>query len=323
MSKNRAVVVDPNAPGRLVIGSVDDPAPLPSEAVVRVNAFSLNRGEVRRALTANTLPHGWRPGWDVAGVVEQAAADGSGPPVGARVVAFLRSGGWAERVAVPARSMAELLPEVSLAQAATLPVAGLTALYGLARGGLLLERTVLITGATGGVGDYAIQIARLSGARVVASVRRPDQEALVREAGADEVAVGGLTGAAKTFGPYDLILDSVGGQTLADALTLLAEGGTCVSLGTTAGEQVTFDASAFYLTGRASLYGFILFDELGVEPASVGLARLVRLVAAGKLTPRIQVEAPWSRVAEIAQDLMNRRFFGKAVLHVETAGNAG
>lgn len=316
MDTNRAVLVDLNRPERLFLGEVAAPDPLPSEAVVRVHAFSLNRGEVRMALTMTEPRPGWRPGWDVAGVVERAAADGSGPKEGARVVGFLRSGGWAERVAVPTRALAELPPEVSFAQAATFPVAGLTALLALSRNGLLLERTVLITGATGGVGDYAVQLARLSGARVTASVRSTDQESFVREAGADTVAVGGDLCAAREFGPYDLIVDSVGGATLAAALTMLAEGGVCVSLGTTAGAQITFDASQFYLTGRAILYGFILFDELGTEPASVGLARLARLVAAGKLNPRIALEAPWSEVAAVARQLMERRFPGKAVLHV-------
>jgi NADPH:quinone reductase-like Zn-dependent oxidoreductase len=316
MDTTRAVIVDPSVPGKLAIRDVPAPAPLPSEALVRVEAFSLNRGEVRRALTT-TPPEGWRPGWDVASVVERAAADGSGPKEGARIVGFLRSGGWAERAAVPTRALAELPPAVTFAQAATLPVAGLTALYALSKGGLLVERNVLTTGATGGVGDFALQIARLSGARVVAQVRRAEQEGFVREAGADEVAVGdGLAAVAGGYGPFDLIIDSVGGQTLAAAMGMLTEGGVCVSLGTTAGNQVTFDASTFYLTGRAVLYGFILFDELGNEPASIGLERLVRLVASGKLTPRISVEASWERVAEVAQELTERKYPGKAVLHI-------
>ena len=318
MSTNYAVVVDPATPGRLALREVAAPSPLPSDAVVRVAAVSLNRGEVRRAMTS--AQEGWRPGWDLAGTVEAAAADGSGPKAGARVVGFLRSGAWAEYAAVPTNALAELPPSVTFAQAATLPVPGLTALHALAKGGLLLERTVLITGATGGVGDFGIQLARLSGARVVASVRRPEQEGFVREAGADQVAVGEDLSAAREFGPYDLVIDSVGGGTLTAALTLLAEGGVCVSLGTTAGAQVTFDASRFYLTGRAVLYGFILFDELGVEPASAGLARLSRLIAAGKLNPRISLEAPWTQIADVARQLLDRRYLGKAVLHVAGEG---
>src|SRR6266849_4111059 len=142
MNANRAVVVDPEAPGRLVIRPVAEPVPDRSEAVVRVRAFSLNRGEVRRSGMAVA---GWRPGWDLAGEVERAAADGSGPRVAARVVGLLPEGAWAERVTVPAHALAELPDKVTFSQAATLPVAGLTALHALEKRGLLLGRRVLVT----------------------------------------------------------------------------------------------------------------------------------------------------------------------------------
>jgi NADPH:quinone reductase-like Zn-dependent oxidoreductase len=229
----------------------------------------------------------------------------------------MRNGGWARYVAVPTARMAQMPPAVTMAQAATLPVAGLTALYALAKGGQLIERSVLITGATGGVGDYAIQLARLSGARVAAHVRRADQEAQVRDAGADFVAIGEDLEGARQYGPYDLVLDSVGGAILPAAMTMLTEGGTCVSFGTTGGNPVTVDASTFYAIGRASLYGFILFDELGIEPASLGLARLGRLVAAGRLRPRISLEASWTEIASMARKLTDRQYPGKAVLHVD------
>ena len=125
MAANHAVVVDHAVPGTLAIREVAPPTPLPSEALVRVATISLNRGETRRAMEA---ADGWCPGWDLAGVVVQAAADGSGPRTGARVVGFLRSGAWAESVVVPTNALAELPDAVTFAQAATLPVAGLTAL---------------------------------------------------------------------------------------------------------------------------------------------------------------------------------------------------
>jgi NADPH2:quinone reductase len=309
----RAVVVDTEAPGRLTLREVAPPVPAPSEALVRVAAVSLNLGEVHRSFTADA---GWRPGWDLAGVVEQAAADGSGPPAGTRVVGLLRSGAWAERVAVPTDAIAALPEAVSFAQSATLPVAGLTALYALERGGLLLGRPVLITGASGGVGHFACQLARHAGARVVAGIRRPEREAAARAAGAHGVVIGEDLASAGALGPYPLILESVGGASLAAALALLAPDGICVSYGSSAGSDVTFDASRFFHTGGAVLYGFILLHELKREPASQGLGRLAAMVADGRLHPHIDVEAPWTEVGAIALQLLERRITGKAVLHL-------
>ncbi len=314
MGKTSAVVVRADAPGRLALGEVEEPSPAPSEAVVRVVAVSLNRGEVRRAQAAED---GYRPGWDLAGRVEKAAADGSGPEEGVRVVGLLPSGAWAELVTVPTDSLSELPEGVSFEEAATLPIAGLTALYALEKGGGLLERMVLVTGASGGVGHFALQLARLSGARTVALVRRKENEALVRKAGAREVAVGEDGSAAEEFGPYHLVLESVGGQVLSDALSMLAPGGTCVTFGISAAPEATFDVRNFFFTGGASLYGFIIFHEVLAKPAAEGLARLSRLLQEGRLCPHVSVEAPWTEVGDVAWQLLNRGFTGKAVLRVE------
>ncbi len=311
MSDTRAVVVDPEAAGRLVIRPVAGPVPDRGEAVVRVRAISLNRGEVRRAGMAAA---GWRPGWDLAGVVERPAADGAGPRAGARVVGLLLEGAWAEQVAVPAHALAELPDKVTFSQAATFPVAGLTALHALGKGGPLLGRRVLITGASGGVGDFAVQLARLAGAHVTATARRADQTASLRELGAHEVLV------AEEIPPsprYDLIVESVGGRTLGTALAALARGGVCVTLGVSAAAEVTFDTRQFFVAGRTTLYGFYLFTELGSEPAGVGLRRLADLVAAGQLAPHVSLERPWTEIAQVAQDLMARRYPGKAVLTLD------
>ncbi len=313
MAANHAVVVDGGVPGTLSVRAVALPTPLPSEALVRVTTISLNRGETRRAMEA---ADSWRPGWDLAGVVVQAAADGSGPPANARVVGLLRSGAWAEYVAVPTNALAELPDAVTFTQAATLPVAGLTALYALAKRGLLLHRRVCITGATGGVGDFAIQLARLAGAQVVAQVRRPDQAAIVKETGADAVVVGEDTAVFAQHAPYDLVLESVGGQCFAAALATVAKGGVCVSLGGSASHEATCDLRQFRQKGLTMLYGFMLFEELALEPASVGLAHLAGLVAVGKLRPTVSVEAPWTQIGQVARQLLDRKFVGKAVLHV-------
>jgi len=285
-----------------------------AEALVRVAAISLNRGEVRRAMSPGEP--GLRPGWDLAGTVGRAAADGSGPPEGTRVVGMLASGAWAERVAVPTNALAPLPDGVSFEDAATLPIAGLTALYALEKGGNLLGKTVLVTGASGGTGDFAVQLARLAGARVVALVRREEHVPLVRAAGAHEVAVGEDGETAREYGPYDLILESVGRAVLGNALSMLASDGTCVSFGVSAAPETTFDVRSFFWKGGAKLYGFIIFHEVLANPASEGLARLVRFVETGDLRPRIEVEAPWTRIGEVARSLMDRSYTGKAVLRV-------
>lgn len=313
MGKIQAVVVDPTVSGRLTLQEVDAPIPAPNEALIRVAVISLNRGEIRRATTAEA---GWQPGWDLAGVIETSASDGSGPAAGTRVVGFVRAGGWGELVAVPTNAIAALPEAVSFAQAATLPVAGLTAYHALKQGGLLLGKSVLITGASGGVGNFAIQLARLSGAEVIAHIRQPEQEDLIKAAGAHQVVIGAdLPLNHDSF--YDLIVESVGGKTLTAALGSIAPDGVVVLFGTSGGTEVTFDAQRFYgVSSGASLYALILFNELKRESAAIGLSRLLKLVASGQLTPQISIEAPWTEVADLAQRLLDRRYPGKAVLHV-------
>ncbi|MDQ3891636.1 MAG: zinc-binding dehydrogenase, partial [Actinomycetota bacterium] len=175
---------------------------------------------------------------------------------------------------------------------------------------------ILVTGASGGSGHFGVQLAWLSGARVVALVRREENEKLLREAGAHEVAVGEDAGNAGAFGHYHLILESVGGKVLGDAIGMLATGGTCVAFGAAGEAETSFDVRSFYLVGGARLYGFILFHEVLAHPASDGLARLAALVAEGQLRPHVSVEASWEEVGEVAQRLLERGYTGKAVLSV-------
>src|SRR6476646_8822627 len=165
-----ALVTTPNGTAPVELREVPEPQPQRNEALVAVHAFSLNRGELRSVRNNGV---GWVPGQDVAGVVLKQAEDGNGPPAGARVVALTDEFGWAQRVAVASHRMAVLPDTVGFAQAATLPVAGLTALRTLRHGAPLLGKRVLITGAAGGVGTLAVQLAARSGARVTAVVGRP------------------------------------------------------------------------------------------------------------------------------------------------------
>ena len=314
MSSIRAIVVDPEVPGRLAIKEVEAPQAGPSEALVQVEATSLNRGDV---FSAMHFPAGWRPGWDLAGTVIKQAASGTGPKVGSRVVGMLAVGGsWAEQVAVPTNRLAELPASVTFAQAATIPTAGLTAFRALQQGGLLLNKHVLITGSTGGVGRFALQLARLSGAYVVGTVRHTRHETVVHEAGADEVIVGDDLAPARAYGPYHLIIDLVGGKTLESAIPLLATGGTCVIVGASASPSATIDFGALIRTGRATLYALNMYAEFDSRPRSEDLAWLAQMVAEQQLRTPIEVEASWHEIGEVAQRLLQRQFTGKAVLHL-------
>src|SRR5579884_4044546 len=305
-----AVVVDRAAPGGLIMQNVPEPDPLPSEALVRVRAMSLNLGEVRRAKAA---ADGWRPGWDFAGTVERAA--GAGPPAGARVVGMLDAGAWTELLAAPAHRLAVLPDTVSFEEASTLPVAGLTALYALGKRGSLLGRRVLVTGASGGVGMFALQLARLEGARATALVHREEKRDAVTPY-ADEVFVGDEASVAASAGPFDLVLESVGGKVFASALQLLAENGMLVTFGTSAERTSTMEVAPFYAKGGLSIYGFILFHELETQPAGRNLARLLSLLAEKKLDVRIDATMPFARIADAAERLWSRGVTGKLVVTV-------
>ncbi len=313
MTTIRAVTVETEAPAHLTLGSFEAPSPAANEALVRVRAISLNRGEVRGAQNARP---GARPGWDIAGTIEQAAADGSGPKAGERVVGMLRTGAWAELVAVPSTNLAVLPESVSFAQASTLPVAGLTALYALDRGDGLVERKVLVTGASGGVGIFGVQMAVYGGAQVTGLVRQEKHIEAVKAAGAQTVYADETGAAAKESGPYNLVLESVGGQVLGNVLGMVAPAGSVVCYGVSAGGPASIDSNVFLRT-RMTVSGLAVFTEINREGAGVGLARLARMVANGTLKPLIAIETPWTQIGEVAQQLLDREYPGKAVLLVE------
>jgi NADPH:quinone reductase len=300
----RGYVTDASVPGGLRLADdLAEPRPAGGELLVEVRAYSVNRGEL---FLLQQRRDGWRPGQDLAGVVIQAA-DG-GPPAGARVVGIADQACWAERVAVPVDRVAVLPDDVSFEQAAALPIAGLTALRALRAGGSLLGRQVLVTGATGGVGQFAVQLAAAAGARVTAQVSSPERDEETGRLGARQT-VTSLDD--ETLGPFQLVLDGVGGQVLTGAVHRLAPGATAVSYGTVGG-QAELSLPDFATAPMARVLWFFYFAS--PETMGADLAVLAGLVADGRLDPLLGLVRDWEHTPEVLDALRHRQVRGKAVL---------
>ena len=302
-----AIVNTPGGSAPIELRELAAPEPAPNETLVEVRAFSLNRGELR---LFQIRPEGWRPGQDISGVVLKQAADGSGPTTGTRVVALTDNAGWAERAAVPSHRMAALPDNVLLEEAAALPVAGLTALRTLRHGAPLLGKRVLITGAAGGVGHLATQIAARSGARVTAVVGGAERHRHLR--GVDEI----VEDIDKVQGNFALILESAGGPSLAAAIARVEAKGTIVVFGNSSGEPTPFSFRDLAEHPNARIQGFSYFTSEAEERFAPDLALLVSLVADGSLKPHL-VEHSWRELAQIGPQLRNRQIRGKAVFHID------
>lgn len=301
----RGYLTDPSAAAGLRLAAdLPEPEPAPNEALLAVRAYSVNRGETR---LVPMRPNAWRPGQDVAGVVVAPAADGSGPRAGTRVVAIVDQAGWSERVAASTDRLAALADNVAFEQAAALPVAGLTALRALRVDGALLGRRVLVTGASGGVGQFAVQLARIAGAHVTALVHGDARAPEARELGAHEVVTSLEAGETR----FDLVLDGVGGPLLPAILARCAPRATVAMYAGGGGAQI--DLSSFRPAPLAKLMGFFIYADHGTTMAE-DLGTLAGYVADGRLRPRLGLVAPWERTHEAFAALHEHRLVGKAVL---------
>ncbi|MDF3338106.1 zinc-binding dehydrogenase [Mycolicibacterium septicum] len=302
----RALVYDPLAAANLRFDEVAEPSVTESEALIGVHAIALNFGELH--FIDHARKPGDVPGWDSAGVVVQAAADGSGPPVGARVVGFNGGAGWAERRAIATENLAELPEFVEFEEAAALPVAGVTALQALRALGPVVGRRVLITGASGGVGRFAVQLAARAGAHVIAAVGSPQRGEGLEDLGAAEVVVGLDDVTEPVFG----VLDNVGGPLLAQAFRLVDDGGSLQSIGMASNEPTTINFEEERRLGRHKR-----LEPFNIStPIQTDLRYLLTVLADGELDPQIGLRDSWENISAAAQALLARKVAGKAVLRV-------
>jgi NADPH2:quinone reductase len=294
----------------VTLSDVDVPTPAVDEALVAVEAFSVNRGEIMLLAAGRQDP----PGKDIAGRIVQAAADGSGPAAGTRVVAHVERGGWAERVRVPAGHMAGLPDEVSSQAAAALPLAGLTALRLLRAAGGVAGGRLLLTGASGGVGHYLVELAAAIGVKVTAVTSTPARGERLLALGADAV----VSSVEEADGRFDVAIDSVGGDVFGQALLKLDRDGLMLWYGQASLDPARADFFAVQqgpidVTIRSVVY----WTEADRDQED--LATLVDLVAAGRLHPEIGEIADWTETPRVLAAVRDRRVRGNAVLTLPQA----
>lgn len=297
----------PSEPRSVRIDTTPEPTAADDEALVAVEAFSVNRGETFLLDHPRT---GWRPGKDIAGTVLAAARDGSGPPVGTRVVGHPPDSGWAERAVVPTASVAAIPADISAVTAAALPLAGLTAVRLLRKAGAVIGRRLLITGASGGVGHYLVELATAAGAEVTAVSATAERGERLRQFGATTISDVG-----KAEGWFDVAMDSVGGESLVEARRRTDPAGTLIWFGQAGGQPVTLDFFD-WIRGTVGAQIEPFHYEASDRPNSVDLATLVRLVSTGRLHPEIGTRRPWQHTAQVIDDIRCRRVRGNAVLEV-------
>jgi NADPH:quinone reductase len=225
------------------------------------------------------------------------------------VAALVDWEGWAELAPVPVHRLAAIPDGVDTADAAALPMAGTTALGVLRHGGgRLLGMRVLVTGASGGVGHLAAQLAAIGGARVTAiAPRRADALA----------SLDGVTVAAAvtdTEGPFDLVAESVGGDALRAAIERTARDGVVVAYGNSSREPTPVDFVAF---GHDEATLRTYFSARHEHEVGARLRVLLHLMAAGRLRVDVGRRESWDRLDDVLDALDARQFAGKSVLLVD------
>lgn len=298
-------------PDVLTIVDAPAPHPLPTEVLVRVRAIGLMPLEAR--LRSGEFPMMGRPpfvlGWDISGVVEdgpQTWRFRPGDEVFGMPLFPRAAGAYAELVAAPALHLVRKPASLSPVEAAALPSVGLTAWQGLVDlAGVTVGDRVLVHGGGGGVGHVAIQIAKALGAYVITTAGGSKRE-FVEKLGADEVIDYTAVDFADAVHDIDVVLDTIGGDTVERSLGVLRPGGHLV---TAVAEDDPDLLAAVEAAGMR-------FSGIAVDPDPIGLRALVALVDKGQLRVHVQETFPFERIADAHRLLDAGHLKGKLVLTV-------
>lgn len=297
----------------LVLQNVPEPVPGPGEVVIDVTRAAVNpldvwvsRGTVA---AAGPLPRtGGSEGAGVTGEGRRVAFRGAG-------IGVARDGSYAERIAVPAAGLADVPDAVTDAQAAGVGVAGVTALDIIELAGVEAGMTVLVLGASGGVGSYTLQMARARGARVIAQTSREESVAGLLDLADDVVLSSGddLETRLRDLGAgIDVVFDPLGGSYSEPAAQALGRGGVMVVFGASSGPSFSISSADFYRKS-ARILGY---GGLGANTAELSAksAHVLQLLAAGDLRAVATTELPLEDVNEAHARIVERRAGGKLLL---------
>ncbi|GAA5020847.1 NAD(P)H-quinone oxidoreductase [Streptomyces siamensis] len=252
-------IKEPGGPEVLEWIEAEDPSPAAGEVVIDVVAAALNRADVMQRWGLYPLPPGTSPypGLEVSGRISAIGQGVTGRQLGDEVCALLTGGGYAQKVAVPAGQLLTVPKGIGLVEAAGLPEAAATVWSNLVMTARLEEgETLLVHGGAGGVGTMAVQIAKALGARVVTTVGSAEKAAGARELGAD-VTIDYRTQDFTEHGPYDVVLDVIGGQYLERNIRPLAHDGRLVVIGLQDGLEGQLNLAELVFK-RASVHGTTL-----------------------------------------------------------------
>jgi len=214
-------------------------------------------------------------------------------------------------VVVPADWTAPLPSACDFVTAATLPVAGVTAAGILRLGRTHAGDRVLVTGAAGGVGQVAVQLALQTRATVTGQAGSEERAAAVRDTGAEALVHPG--DGSPVDGEFDVVLDGIGGPMLGPLLDATARNGRVVVYGNSADAPSALRVDAFYPKG-ITIYGFRVFTSVPPTQAVKDMATLADQAATGTLSVKVQATAPLAGALPLIADLYNRRVTGKVVI---------
>ncbi|MEV0276344.1 NAD(P)H-quinone oxidoreductase [Streptomyces sp. NPDC050610] len=297
---------------------VEDPSPGVGEVVVDVVAGALNRADVMQRMGLYPVPEGASPypGLEVSGRISSIGEGVTGRQVGDEVCALLTGGGYAQKVAVPAGQLFRVPEGIGLAEAAALPEAVATVWSNIVMtAGLKEGETFLVHGGDGGVGTMAIQIAKALGARVVTTVGSPEKAARAKELGAD-VTINYRTQDFTEHGPYDVILDVVGGQYLERNVRSLAIDGRLTVIGLQDGLEGSLNLAELVFK-RLSVHGTTLRTRPAAQKAAIvaeAQDKVWPMIENGTVRLIIDQTLPMAEAAEAHRLLDAGQHVGKILL---------